>query len=297
MVKTSRGALTPIKLIVLGGIILLLVAAVAWWRVVYSSPRNVFNRMLAQSLSTSAVTKNVSQNDPQQQLEQVVTFRTQPSAEVQARNVLQQGPGTVITTESIGTQETDFVQYTNITTDQKSLSGKPFNFSSVIGFWGRSDNASPETGGAQLFNQSLYGVVPFANLPQSARRNLLDQIYTSDVYKVDVNTVKKQLVNGRPVYAYDVTVLPVAYVGMLKTFAQSLGRKDLDHVNPTQYANSAALKFVFEIDVWSGQLRKVTYVGSDRSEVFGSYGTRVRPTIPTESIPINELQNRLQQIQ
>jgi hypothetical protein len=210
--------------------------------------------------------------------------------------VLDQGQA-VITTESIGTLQNDFVRYLDIKTDQKNSSGSSFDFSNVLSVWGKSGDNKEAGEEAQLFSQTVLGVVPIANLPLSARQELLRQIQNDKVYTVDYGTVKRAKSNGRPVYTYDVTVEPVAYINMLKTFAHSLGLTQLDQVDSSQYANTPALKFSFEVDVWSAQLTKVTYIESNRTETYSAYGARALVNQPKDTITLEELQTRLQSIQ
>lgn len=298
MSKSFTYKFTVARVLTLLSIIILALSAAAWWRLVYSSPANVFDRMLANSLSSSSVTKVVKQLDDSQKLNQTSVLVTEPKQVVHAVNVLSQttDSNSSVTTESIGTPTADFIRYNEIKTSQRNPDGNPFDFSSVVGLWGRSDDSDPESNGAQLFNQTLLGVVPFANLRQPLRGALLEQIKNDNVYKIDTATVKKQLINGRPVYTYDVTVAPVGYVRMLKNFAHGLGLTSLDQVRPEQYKNSAPLKFTFDIDVWSGQLLEVAYDSSERTETYSAYGAIVPVALPSSSVSVNELQDRLQQI-
>lgn len=299
MSKSITSKFTVARVIIVAGLLVLLASLCAWWRFVYSSPAHVFDRMLATSLSSSSVSKVVSQADESQTLHQTSTLVAEPDQIVRAMSVLGQTADTAtsITTESIGTPETDFVRYNAIKTSQKNAAGKNYDFSSVIGLWGKSSQDNPTSGGVQLFNQTVLGVVPVANVRQPLRAALLEKIKKENVYKIDTAAVKRQIINGRPVYIYDVTINPVAYVSMLKNFARDIGLTQLEQVDPAQYENSAPLKFVFDVDVWSGQLRKVSYDSSSRNEVYKGYGIRTQIKLPTTSIGVDELQARLQQIQ
>ncbi len=278
--------------------LLMLASLYAWWQLVYTHPTSVFDRMLATSLTTPSVAKTVNQTDESQILEQTSMLVTTPGQIARSISTLQQvdDTDTQIVTESIGSPTVDYVRYNEIKTSQKNSEGKDFDFSSVVGIWGK---ATDEQGGGnvQQFNQTVLGVVPIANLPQAQRSQLLDQIRDDKVFQFDSDAVKRQRINGRMVYSYEVSVDPVAYVKMLKTFASSLGMTQLEQVDPSQYAGSPALGFVFEIDVLSGQIRKITYESTDRTETNNSFGAIVRIEEPTSSIGVEELQAKLQQAQ
>src|SRR5690606_1204249 len=135
--------------------------------------------------------------------------------------------------------------YQEISTEQKNSSGSSFDFSNVLGVWGRTGEGSGTGEQAQLFNQTVLGVVPTANLPLNERQKLIEQIHNENVYTVDYGSVKHTKNGIRPQYTYSVTVAPVAYINMLKNFAASLGLDELEQVDPQQYANTPPLKFSF----------------------------------------------------
>lgn len=298
MSNTISSKITPVRLFIISLIILLLAATWGWYRLDYANPDHVFNRMLANTLATSGVSKQVSQSESEQKMDQSTQLVAAPEHRARSIAALQQGVdgSTVVTTESIGTTTADFVRYNNIKTGQKTADGKSFNFSSVLGIWGKSDASNPNSnGGAQLYNQTVLGVFPVGNVNPNQRRQLLAQINKDQVYTID-NHVKKGSQSGRPLYTYSVTVKPVAYVSMLKTFARDLGLQQLEAVDPSQYADSSPIKFTIDVDVWSGELIKINYSDSARSEAFSAYGVRRHIDLPDKTIPVDELQTRLQQL-
>ncbi|HUP26530.1 MAG TPA: hypothetical protein VM124_02710 [Candidatus Limnocylindrales bacterium] len=299
MSKTITSKVPSVRLIIFIASILLLAALYSWFRLVYSRPAVVFDRMLNSMLATPGVSKQISQTEGTQKVNQNVQLTTMPQQRVHSASVLHQGEdgSTVITTESIGTIPADYVRYTDIKTSQKTTEGKAFNFSSVLGIWGRAAANDPNSGGAQLFNQMVLGVIPVGNVSGLQRKQLINQIEQEQVYQVDYSSLKREVVAGRPQYTYDVTIRPVAYVNMLKTFAHDIGIKELESVDPAQYKDTPPLRFTMDIDVWSGQLKKITYKDSDRSETYGSYGARLQISPPQTTLTVQELQSRLQQIQ
>ncbi|MES2971555.1 MAG: hypothetical protein V4702_04495 [Patescibacteria group bacterium] len=298
MIKSNVSKPALVKLLFISGIVILIFSSLSYWHIVYNSPGKVFSRMLKTSLSTVSVTKVISQADESQNLRQAVVLRSQPKPLIRSISVLAQGANgdTKVTTESISTPLIDFVRYNDIQTNQKNEAGSAFDFKDVVGVWGKTDDSDTSGNGAQLFNQTLLGVVPFANINKAQRDQLLNQINKNGVYEIDTSKVKRQYVNARPIYTYEVTVRPVAYVTMLKAFAQANGLTQLDQVNPDQYTESSPLTFTFEVDILSSQLTKIIYSQGQRTETYGSYGARVAINPPESSIPVGELQTRLQKI-
>ena len=83
---------------------------------------------------------------------------------------------------------------------------------------------------------------------------------------------------------------------MIKDIGLAMGFRQFEQLDPSNYADSESIALLMTIDVWSGQLIKIQYKDSTRSETYGSYGARSLIVAPKDSIPIYELQSRLQQI-
>jgi len=266
----------------------------SWWHYVYSNPKRVFERMLSSSLSTPSVTKLTSEQGDQN-LTQTTQLTVNPNPSVHSQSILEQ-PDSRVVTESIAFPDREYIRYTDIQTTQQSTAGGSYDFSEILGVWGASTEANTLTGGAQLFDQTVLGVVPLARLSPDHKAELLNQVTQESVYNVDYNNVEREIIDGRPVYTYTVGLKPRAYVNMLKTFSRMIGTDELAEVDPTNYPESPLLEVTFSIDVWSSQLRAVNYTDSQRTEVFTSHGAFSRVIEPTESISLQELQSKLQAI-
>lgn len=289
---------TVIKSMLIVGVVLFLGAAFYWLRLEFNDPRRVFNGMLENSLRTRSFSKTITQEGGGQRLDQNLQLRTGETAQAHAVTVLSQGEAgsTSVRTETIGTPRIDYVRYTDIKTDQVSINGQPFDFSQVVGIWGKSER-NEASGGGELFSETLLGVIPIGYIPHDARQGLLDLIRNKQVYDVNYGRVKREIVNGRPVYTFPVSVTPETYVEMLKEFGKGMGLRQLESVDPKSFANSPALQFDISVDVWSRQLTNVKFLASPRNEVYSGFGHEASALIPEETIPVEELQNRLQMIQ
>lgn len=284
------------RAIVLISIIVFGIAFCAWWRNVYSQPEKVFDRMLKNSLTLSSAAKHTFQSDGEQTLKHDIQFIMSPRHAVHSISDLRQEgqASTNVVTENFSTPDENFVRYNRITTSQKNAKNEDFDFSKVVGLWAEGSTQGSSSP-AQIYSEGI--IVPLANLNPENRKQLLDLINQEGVYEVDYSSLKRTIVNHRPVYSYGVTVKPVPYIKMLKTFTGFFGVTELDSVNADDYAAVPPLKFEFEVDVWSSQLTKVTYVDSGMTEYFGSFGAKNLFVNPKSTILIEELQTRLQQIQ
>lgn len=256
--------------------------------------------MLNNSLQTRGVTRQVSQSGNGQTVNQVTRLSLEAERNAQSQTVLvQEGdrPTTVVT-ESIGTPTTDYVRYTSIDTAQTKANGDKLDFGSILNVWGNSETEGSEgqTDG-ELYNESVLGVVPFGRLDKQQRTELLDFIRSENVYEVDYGSVQRTIENGRPRYAYPVTVDAAAYILLLKRYGEMSGLNQLGTLDPGSYEGSERLPFTLVVDVWSRQLKRIDFGDGQRVENFTGHNASRGVTLPKDAIDVNELQSRLQELQ
>lgn len=279
------------------GAVLMFLSFSAWWRYVHNSPTLTFYRMLENSLKTTSMTRTVSSGDESQELRQTIRLVNGVDHKVISKSSITQ-KGEVeakVDTENIGTADKDYIRYLAITTNQKDKSGKPLDFSNSLNVWAVSDPATQS--GTSIYVQTILGVIPFGNLRQQDRAKLMDYIRKNKVYSLDLKNVNKETVNGRPRYTYRVSINLKEYVTMLKEFALMNNIKQFESVDPNQYASAPPLQYSMTVDVMSGNLVNIIQSDSGRKEVYSSYGVMQKIEIPTNAIPFEELQSRLQKTQ
>lgn len=295
--STRSRIINPLSLLLIAGVIIFAISGGLWWRNVHNSAANVFWGMLDNSLSTTSVTKSMKEGSEQYSTEQ--NFRImmgEQHVSYGLSRVSENTPQstTTVVTETIGTPDRNFARYKDIDTTQKTASGEEADFSSVEGVWGWQDVVES---GSSYFNESFLGIVPFAQLNPGQRAQLADIIRERNVYSTDFARAEKKREDGRPVYVYDVTINPSAYVGMMNSLIDIVGLQNAQQIDPAQYAQSADIQLQFTVDVRSRQLRKITYASDGREEVYRDYGVISQVEIPTDAIRIEELQQRLQEVQ
>lgn len=283
--------------IILVSILLLVVSLWVWWQFVFSSPRRVFEGMLETSLKTSSFTKRIEQSEEGQKLDQSVRVQTDAQDTAHSITVLSQGGESAasVTTEGVGTLNNDFVRYTDIKTSEKSQSGSPLNFSSVLNVWGRAVDSGNFSAG-QLYSDTVLGVIPIARLSAAQKAELLNFIRDKQIYKTDYSSVERKKLNGRSVFVYKAEVKTELYVEMLKKFASMIGLKHLEDLDPDAYKDSPPIEFEISVDVLSRQLQGIKYSDSGRQETYSGYGALSEVQIPDNTITVEELQERLQNI-
>lgn len=293
----KRGHL--VSLLVVTAVLLIGVSGWAWWHYQYSQPTNVFWGMVDDSLQTRSVTHVVSQQSDAQSSLQVSRLQTAPQNIVVGFNRISQTVGSStskVATESVGTPFVDFVRYAAISTSSTDKNTKTPNYKDVEGVWGKSAQADPKSADGQLYSQAALGVVPFANLPADQRKAVVSQMKKDGAYSFDASKVKQEIKGHRPIYVYDVTIKPVAYVAALKSLGSKMGLTQLDSVNPNDYASSPEVTFTMTVDVWGRQLMAAAQPAEGSIDLFGSYGlTSIDTKLPNATTTIDDLQSKIQQ--
>lgn len=262
-----------------------------------TNPTDVFWGMFDTSLSTTSVTRNVKDANEKSKADQ--SLRLYLSPELKTYNIVTveettDKGNTKIVTETIGTPKSDYARYTTIETAQQGADGKPIDFSNVTGIWGKNDLAEGKSG---YFNEGMLGLVPFADIDQGKREGLISFMKDKNVYETDLNAAVKQKVDNHTAYIYKIKINPTAYIQMLIEFAKQSGLGELPGLDPEQYAKSQPLETEFIIDANTQQLIKINYIANKREETYIDYGLQQPLELPTDTIPLDELQSRLQKLQ
>jgi hypothetical protein len=289
----------PIQSLYVVGALLLLIGGMVWWNKVSVNPERIFWGTIEQSLATSAVTIQADQKSDNANVHQTVQYSLGAKNISHSLTKLTQG-STTVQNELIGTPTADYTRYVGVQTDQKGANGKNLDFSNIIGIW-----AKGESGQNQLFSQGVLGIglplggvaVPIGNLQPAQRAKLIQEIKDNVVYQTTYNKAKKQTVNGRLQYVYDVSVQPVAYATLMKHFAQTVGLHDLDSLDPNTFRGQQSLIMKLTIDVRARHLVAVEMESTHDKQTYAAYDVPVRLDLPAKTVSVNELQNRLSHLQ
>lgn len=279
-------------------VVIFVISGWAWWHVVRSNPERTFYSAIDNSLRTTGMSRQVTQESGPQKLQQDAYLSQGAQHVARSTSTIDQtgDVNATIKTESIGTPTTDYVRYVQIDTTQKNAAGQSLDFSSLLNIWGKAEPAQGMTAG-DLYNESTLGVVPVANLNAKKRESLLKLIRDQNVYQIDNQKIQRAIEGGRPFYTYEVSVKPEAYVTMLKQFASDMKLTHLETIDPSQYKDGEPIVFKIKVDVWSQRFVEIQYQMGSRVEKYGSFGVNRGVTIPETTIPTEELQAKLQSIQ
>lgn len=284
-----------------GGVILLLLAAGLWYCKLSVQPERVFWGMIEQSLRTRGVTMQSVQADQTSSLQQTIQFSLGAQVRALSDATVQQGDA-VVNTQTIGSHDTDYLRYNAIKSMQRDKFGQPKDYSKLLGVWTQSQ---PGAGQTRLLSQALLGLssplggvpVPIGELPPDARQKLLSHIKKEQIYKTDFSKAKRETANGRTYLLYDVDIQTIAYVDLMKRFAQAIGLHDLDQLDPNTYQGAAPIKVTLKVDARARRLVEVRVAGSEFKQIFAGYDIPLDKPLPKDAITSDELQQRLNELQ
>jgi hypothetical protein len=285
--------------LITAAVALLLLSTALWWHFIYQSPRHVFESMLTNNLRTSSVTKYEKTVNGSQSAEQYVRLQLASTNAAQWVVTISQ-PGLKVTTESIGTATAGYVRYVNAHSSQKQVNGKPVDFSPILNVWGKTA-PKEQSSLTQLFSQSVLDVgtvpaPPIGNVTPEQQQNITSYMKEQEVFMPDYHTMKRTKFEGREVYVYDVSVKLAPYVKMMQVFSNDIGLHQLDTLNPTDYQAAPPIALTMMVDASSHQLKQIAYPKSGFTETYGDYGLVTPIKLPTKTIPVSELQSRLQKL-
>lgn len=278
----------------IGGAALLFITGWLWWTNVSVNPERVFWGTVDNSLATSGVTLNVNEENDQTSDKQSIQYSLGSTNQVHALRTVKQGQA-IVKTESVGTADKTFTRYSSITGQNKNT-----KLDNVMGVW-----ANPTTDNStQLLPQVALGLalplgavpMPIGMLSSKDRAELIEQMRSRSLYQVDYKNAKKETKDGKLYYTYKVSMQPVLYLSIMKSFAEATGLKDFDNIDPNQYAGNANIKLNLTIDAHAKQLVKVVSEEQGYTETYTGHGVPVQVTMPKSAISLQELQKRLSEI-
>lgn len=272
------------------------VILIVFWGVsAYSSPENVFWGMIDNNLSVSGVQRRVTQTNESGELRQNTVLRFGAVNGAHGLVTLtqkDQGQSATVKTESIGTSSADYSRYVAIEASQKNAQNQSVDFKAVTGVWGKSAGEQVP----QFYSQTALGLVPFANLNFADRRQIIKSIKQKNVYRVNYALVKEKRINGQQSYIYTVNLDPYAYAQILERLAKASGLAALEGLNPSQYKNSQLVRLTLVVAKNSRQLIEISYNNNSQKEEYSGYGLTKNISLPAKTIPVAELQDKMQNI-
>lgn len=284
-----------IQRLVVSAVVIVIIVVFAFVGIAASndSPETVFWSAIQNSMNTDGVTigSSGSGSGTSEQILSQLNFGQHPSSRVLTTL---SSSGATAETETLTTARASYTKYDYI---HKNAKGKPINFASILGLWAKTASSKtgvvPPTFAQTLLSQPL--PMPIGKLTAGSRAQLLTQMQGQQVYTVNFASVKKTTYNGRTAYVYKVSIQPVLYLELLKTYAPKLDMQQLNQVNPNQYYDQPDVTSTWTIDAKSKQLVKADY-GKGQVETYSGWGLSTTIPVPSRSVTAAQLQARLDKL-
>jgi hypothetical protein len=284
-----------ISLFILVTVFLFGISGYYWYQNIFTNPERVLSDMLDKSLQTSSIQRQVNQSQGDNSLNQAVFVSFAPQLLTESKSELNEITTlgrTIVKTENIGTENADFVRYTGIEVSG-DRSGR--DFSKVTGVWGKRESQPGSGQPASFLRDALFTAVPFGNLNNSQRHELKEEIKRVNLYQY--KEAKKERVDGRPVITYQIDLDPQALVTVLAKYAEITGLGSSAELNPALYEGAQRVPLNITVDLLSRHVSAIEFRGSGRLEDYGAYNMFRSTESPKDTIDVDELQNRLQQLE
>lgn len=270
------------------------VSSFLYYQAVYKNPERVFQGMLDKNFSTIGFTRMIDSEGNGSRMNERSQAQFGAENFVENRTKLQQNNDT-IRTHVIATPEKEFVRYTAIEAGTVDAQNKKVDFSSILNQW--ADYGDQPI--SQVFAQSQLGIFPVGNVPAAKKHELIEFIKKNNVFSVNYQTVETEKIDGRLTYLYDVSVQPQSYIQMLKTFGEAVGLADqVEQFDPAQYEGAESISFKIGVDILNRRLVSLASPGdTSRKETYAGYGIQKPVTVPRASMTVQELQQKLAELQ
>ena len=268
-----------------------------WYDNSFTDTNRIFYGMIDKSLNTNAVMRTAEQSGANRTETQTVHLSFSPEIALHTTTGLDQITSqnrekSSVETETYGSKESDYVQYTNI--NIPSTEGEATDYSKVLNTWAkRSGTDESGENQVQFLNEAAFTFVPFGNFPSDKRAELVNMLKEKDVYKVTNTKIEYQ--NGRPVLSGVVAINPSKFVEVMRKYAEFTGVGNVGQLDPSQYEDRNSFTIQIKIDVISRHLLEIKYPNGDRTEKYYAYGSKRPVVFPKQTISVDELQAKLQQ--
>lgn len=294
---TAKPKLTfkqTISLLILAAIVLFAASGYYWYKQVLTNPQRILSGMLDKSLQSSSVQRSVSQKGGQSTSEQAVFMSFSPKVVAQSVTKLEEqsmAGKTKVTTETLGTKETDYIRYKSI----EVSGGKAPNLSNIEGVWGKRGGNTEKGQPASFLNEALLIAVPFGNLNTSQRAEVKNEISKVKLY--DAAKTQTEFKNGRPVITYTTSLDPKSLVQVLSKYVEVTNVGTTAELNPQNYEGAEKIQIRLEVDVLTRHLKSIEFANSGRLETYRGYNLGKQIDLPKQTIGVDELQSRLQALE
>lgn len=284
-------------MLVVGGLAISTASAKIWYEKIYTSPKNVFYGMVENNLTVQGMTRVITNKQQGDSIIQTTNYNFIKSPSVATHTMIDQ-QGDHVETETRGFMNGSFARYVAFKPDTSIVGRTTPDLSAILGRWANAGSGQQADGTKddQYLRDALYSssLLPFGNLTTVQRRDMMKYLIDNKVFDPKLATAKKDTVEGRKVYRYQVGVDSAAQMRMLKKYSDILKISDQSLVDdPSSPGGTLSVEMIVDID--SRQLVELHAGGSASgySQKFIEYGVAKVSSKPTTNLTVKDLQDAI----
>lgn len=288
------------SMIIVGTILFVASAYVAYTRLYLTNERR-FWIAIENSMSTASVTREVQNGGTGNKTIDKSRFTFGAQAVTNKISSISQKSATSesnVSTETMQTPTSEYVRYLNISTNEKRQDGGSYDFNKALGLWAVQSEANTpdEKAEAKLsYVQPHITLAPFGNMRPNDRNEIMNKLKNDGAYEVDYKNARVDTSEGSKYLLFNVRVKTKKYVKVLQDQFTMLGYGIFPPLNAANYPENARVNGTFVVDAKSNTLIGIVF--NNVTERYSNYGFNRFIELPTNAVPLDDLQQRLQEAQ
>ena len=279
------------KWLVVAALIIAIGSSYFWYTRVYMNGERRFWIAIENSLSTKSVVRTLNQGGtgnqvvqkyrlnfaPQRVIENNVEFTTRSATE-----------NTRIVTEGIITPQDQFLRYTEFEDEGGN------DLDSVLGLWAQESSNEQNAEDARInFVSEHVTLVIFGNFNPNYRNQVIKQLQDRNVYSGTLMNPFEIEKDGEKLLVYNLKLDIRAYAEILGNAFVDAGYGEFPPLEPSRYREGAQVGVEITVNKRTNKVADVVFGG--RAESYSNYGVIKDVTLPTVTISIPELQQKVQE--
>lgn len=255
----------------------------------YRDPQKVFWGMVNQNLQTATVGRLTKSDDPQQYYRQLTQLQFKSILISESTiTISEQSNGVTnkVVTKAVGTADSDYLKYLEITKDNKPAS------QNAVNVWAVQNKAKSQEQPTFLAESLLSSPLMFGYFNKDIRQQLANDLKNSEVYKIDFQKTNKQYnFNDKTVFAYNVNINVAKYIEVYKKYLNKIGQVSLaEQLN--QPASTDSYQTILLINPTS--LQPVATMVGDSTDEYVNFDTNNQIEYPKDAkLSFSELRDKL----
>jgi hypothetical protein len=266
-----------------------------WFSRMYMSDERRFWIAINNSMSTSSVTRTLTNGGTGNEVTQDQQFFFAPQMVSRSHVSFSQKSATIDTeveTEGIAFPDAQYSRYTVFRTNQAREDGSIPNLDSILGKWEGSPVEDTDKERSKLnYVGELVTLAVFGNFDATFRRELIKELKANGTYNIDFSRVEPDATD-KNIFTVSVNIKLKPYATSLQKSFVKAGYGEFPALNPENYRDDAAINAQFQINKRSNSITGINF--GSRQESYSSYGISSQIIAPKTDYKGGELEKIVQ---